>query len=430
MSALLARGRPLQLLHHRPRLFLALRRCLAASPPPMAASPSSPSRAGAHGSASEAELLARLRRIVPPLDQSAHKGSHGKVGVVGGCAEYTGAPYFAALGALRAGCDLAYVFCTRAAAPVIKSYSPELIVLPCLPDSAGGGGVGGDGGEGGDGQGGGGGGGGGGEAAAARAEALEAALDQAAPWIARLGCLVVGPGLGDDPSTIAAARLLLAAARRRGVPVVVDGSAINFVARDLKELVAGEPRCVLTPNLAEFGRLCTGAGVALRGGNDAISTAWQAQAGDLARALGGPVVVSKGPEDVVAASSSADGRQLLVCTSPASLKRSGGQGDVLTGILATLVCWTFGAGGGGGGGAAAGGATAGSDGDRLALAAWGACWLMRAASASAFAAKGRAMLAEDILDPHVADAVAKLERSGGAGGGAGGGGGGGGARAA
>lgn len=33
------------------------------------------------------------------------------------------------------GCDLAYVFCTPAAAPVIKGYSPELIVLPDLIDT-------------------------------------------------------------------------------------------------------------------------------------------------------------------------------------------------------------------------------------------------------------------------------------------------------
>lgn len=33
------------------------------------------------------------------------------------------------------GCDLAYVFCASSAAPVIKSYSPELIVIPALQES-------------------------------------------------------------------------------------------------------------------------------------------------------------------------------------------------------------------------------------------------------------------------------------------------------
>lgn len=67
---------------------------------------------------------------------ASHKGANGKVGILGGCREYTGAPYFAALSAVRAGADLAHVFCTPGAAGVIKGYSPELIVLPFLPVSA------------------------------------------------------------------------------------------------------------------------------------------------------------------------------------------------------------------------------------------------------------------------------------------------------
>lgn len=36
---------------------------------------------------------------------------------------------------LQIGADLSHVFCTEGAATVIKSYSPELIVHPYLPDS-------------------------------------------------------------------------------------------------------------------------------------------------------------------------------------------------------------------------------------------------------------------------------------------------------
>ena len=38
---------------------------------------------------------------------------------------------------LQVGADLSHVFCTEGAATVIKSYSPELIVHPYLPDSNG-----------------------------------------------------------------------------------------------------------------------------------------------------------------------------------------------------------------------------------------------------------------------------------------------------
>ena len=82
----------------------------------------------------------------------------GKIAVIGGCREYTGAPYFAATSALKVvsiflmfhlmnhtntnishdvvqGADLSHVFCTKDAATVIKSYSPELIVHPILEES-------------------------------------------------------------------------------------------------------------------------------------------------------------------------------------------------------------------------------------------------------------------------------------------------------
>ena len=81
----------------------------------------------------EASVLREVRtRLVPDFSAKSHKGQAGRVGVVGGSAEYTGAPYFAALSALRTGCDLAHVFCVPQAAPVIKAYSPDLIVHPLL----------------------------------------------------------------------------------------------------------------------------------------------------------------------------------------------------------------------------------------------------------------------------------------------------------
>ena len=62
-----------------------------------------------------------VRVLVPPLGGGAHKGEAGKIGVVGGSKEYTGAPFFAAASSLRAGSDLAHVFCSASAAPVIKA---------------------------------------------------------------------------------------------------------------------------------------------------------------------------------------------------------------------------------------------------------------------------------------------------------------------
>lgn len=84
------------------------------------------------------------------------KGDNGIVGIFGGSKEYSGAPYFCGISALRTGSDLSYVFCHSAAAPSIKALAPDLIVLPFDdPDVT---------------------------------ESLESALH-------RIHCLVIGPGL-------------------------------------------------------------------------------------------------------------------------------------------------------------------------------------------------------------------------------------------
>ena len=70
--------------------------------------------------------------IVPCLSSLLHKGVCGRIAVIGGSQEYTGAPYFAAMGAILTGADICHVFTTNEAATVIKGYSPDLIVHPVL----------------------------------------------------------------------------------------------------------------------------------------------------------------------------------------------------------------------------------------------------------------------------------------------------------
>lgn len=71
-----------------------------------------------------------LDACILPLDSQSHKGSSGRVGVLGGSERYTGAPYYAGMAALHVGSDLAFVFCAEEASLAIKSYSPELMVAP------------------------------------------------------------------------------------------------------------------------------------------------------------------------------------------------------------------------------------------------------------------------------------------------------------
>jgi len=69
-------------------------------------------------------------KFVPELLSTNHKGQMGRIGVIGGSREYTGAPYYAGISALKLGADLSFVFTEAGASLPIKSYSPELIVIP------------------------------------------------------------------------------------------------------------------------------------------------------------------------------------------------------------------------------------------------------------------------------------------------------------
>ena len=71
-----------------------------------------------------------LGHLLPELKSNQYKGNSGKLVIIGGSLEYTGAPYFAGISALRSGCDLCKIACPVEAAIPIKCYSPDLIVQP------------------------------------------------------------------------------------------------------------------------------------------------------------------------------------------------------------------------------------------------------------------------------------------------------------
>lgn len=73
-----------------------------------------------------------MKNLFPKLVRHATKGQNGRLAIIGGCLEYTGAPFYASLAQLKGGSDLAHIFCTRQAAIPIKAYSPEVITHPYL----------------------------------------------------------------------------------------------------------------------------------------------------------------------------------------------------------------------------------------------------------------------------------------------------------
>ena len=126
----------------------------------------------------------------------------------------------------------------------------------------------------------------------------------------RIGCIIVGPGLGDIPQ-------VLTLALTSKAPKVVDADAIAHLGEP--ERLRGQD-AILTPHEGEFRKLF-----------GEIAGTKPERALEAAR-ISGAVVVYKGPDTLVA---SPDGRLGFAPPAPAWLA-SAGTGDVLSGIIAAM----------------------------------------------------------------------------------------------
>lgn len=69
-------------------------------------------------------LIGSVSSILPQLQSRGYKGDNGRIGVIGGSYEFTGAPFYSAISALKSGADLAHIFCSKSSSISIKAYSP------------------------------------------------------------------------------------------------------------------------------------------------------------------------------------------------------------------------------------------------------------------------------------------------------------------
>ncbi|XP_054831084.1 ATP-dependent (S)-NAD(P)H-hydrate dehydratase isoform X2 [Eublepharis macularius] len=278
-----------------------------------------------------------VRNVIPPLTAKKHKGQDGRIGIVGGCQEYTGAPYFAAISALKVGADLSHVFCTKDAATVIKSYSPELIVHPVLdsPD----------------------------------------AVHEVEKWLPRLHSVVIGPGLGRDDVLLENAKGIIEKSKVKGIPIVIDADGLWLITQQ-PSLIQGYARAILTPNAMEFSRLYEAMLRDPVDSNDHHGCVLR-----LSQALGNLTIVQKGERDLIS-----DGEKVLVCSHEGSSRRCGGQGDLLSGSLGVLAHWAFLA-----------GPEKTNGQNPFLVAAFGACSLTRQCNNQAFQKFGRSMTASDMV---------------------------------
>ncbi|KAJ3043579.1 hypothetical protein HDV00_004679 [Rhizophlyctis rosea] len=303
-------------------------------------------------------LLSNFKRLIPPLTEALHKGQAGRIAVVGGSEDYTGAPFFAGIASLKIGADLCHVFCEKNAGLVIKSYSPELMVHPYLRHA---GSLDHDASD-----------------RKATAATIDKIVERVTGILPRLHVLVIGPGLSRDDVMIESTKRIMQAAKEKKMSMVIDAQDPN--------IIKGYSAAVLTPNINEFKRLCEAMKV------DVENAKLEDQVKKLSEAFGNVTIVAKGKNDIIS-----NGKDVVICDNPGSPRRCGGQGDLLSGSIATFLAW------GKGYENKAWDHSSDSNLDqdlsvRLPLtASWAACRLIRDASRRAFGKHGRSMTTTDMI---------------------------------
>lgn len=239
-------------------------------------------------------LAREIRSRWKPRKKESHKGDYGRVFLLAGSREYSGAAYLTGLGALRAGAGLVTLGVPTNIHTILARRQPELI-LQVYPSTSTG---------------------------ALSFQGLKSILRYAA----KQDVIAIGPGLSQHPQTL---KLLRALLRKVKQPVVLDADGLNAVAGHPELLLKIQGGALLTPHADEFVRVFGGKIPETL--QDRIQRA--CQAAKTYRC----VIVLKGHKTVVA---HPDGRIYLNTTGNPGMATAG-SGDALTGILAALIGQKF-----------------------------------------------------------------------------------------
>lgn len=144
-------------------------------------------------------------------DSSSHKGNNGRLLVIGGNKDYSGAPAIAGMAAIGAGADLVYVASPQNAAEAIKSTSPDLIVKSLEGDKL----------------------------------SLKHS-DEILSLVDNVDSILIGPGAGIDEDTSKLFNILVTKIKK---PIVLDADALKQVELSL---IKNREDIILTPHIFEF----------------------------------------------------------------------------------------------------------------------------------------------------------------------------------
>ena len=232
-----------------------------------------------------------IRPLIRSRDRCGHKGTYGHCLIVAGASGRTGAAALSANSAVRTGSGLVTLAVPASLNPILEVKTTEAMTLP-LDDKG-------------------------------QGFLTEGSGIQVLSELQGKDAVAVGPGISRHPETIGLVRRLV---KEVGVPMVVDADGLNAIAEDVSILrEKRSPALILTPHPGEMSRL-SGLPISVIEG-DRISAAVDFSVRH------GVFLVLKGAGTVVAT----PGGEIAINGSGNPGMGSGGMGDVLTGIIVSLL---------------------------------------------------------------------------------------------
>ena len=221
---------------------------------------------------------------IPKRKLDSHKGDYGRILLLCGSRGYTGAPELAAKGALRTGAGLVYLCVPDSIYQIVACKLTEPIVYP-VPDNDG--------------------------------TYCSAAIKKIAELLPRMDAVLVGPGIGKSEGSRNVVEFVL---NNFEGPIVLDADGINAIKTNIDILRSRKFPTVLTPHMGEFENI----------GGDVHKNKAKA-ATELALDLNS-IVVLKGRRTIIT-----DGKACFEINTGNPGMAVGGSGDVLAGIITSLI---------------------------------------------------------------------------------------------
>ena len=228
--------------------------------------------------------------FIPKRKENSNKGTFGKLLVITGSMEFQGAAHLSVEAALRSGVGLVTYLGEKDLIPTLSAKFPEAIYKPLSVNKL-----------------------------------TDSDLDLVTDLDARHTALLLGSGSSKSKGLF---RLIEHLLLTDGSPIVLDADAINVLAENPargRELIRNSVRkVILTPHPLEFSRI---SGIP----TDEVQSHRLRSAKDFARE-NGCILVLKGAATIVT-----DGVRVYINSSGSSALAKAGSGDVLAGMLASVV---------------------------------------------------------------------------------------------